>query len=316
MKNEKALHETVSPRGLTEGASLVAPPRPPRSSPKDSSHLLVDKLRITFLPSGPCLPGEGRGPGVGADSWIPRTTPRYDRKPWEMSTKRCNESLWSSRGETGLVRAMSFGFSLLELMVVVVLIGVLSVIAIPTIRSLSGLDLKNQITKIAGLASEVYDLAAMSGKTHRIVFDLDNGSYWVEEKEGDAGELKPELGYEDIINARLLHEKQEDTDKVDEFVPQFKPVSGPLGEKFELPKDMAIYGAWTDQMTDVARSGLVSFYFFSGGYTQTCFVSLAVKGDEEKTAIYMALSPLTGAVSINLGEPDTKDLLAPEGDKS
>ncbi len=215
-----------------------------------------------------------------------------------------------------LVRIIAYGlgFSLLELMVVIVLIGFMIGIAVLSLRNLSGLDLKNEITRIAGLSSEVYDLAAISGKTHRVVFDLENSSYWVEEKVGDAGEIKPELGYDDLIKARLLEQK-EDVGSGNEFLPEFKIVSGPLGEKYELPKDVAIYGAWTEHMAEVARTGLVSIYFFSGGYTEVAFVSLAIKGNEEKSAIYLSLSPLTGAVKIELGEPDINTLMAPEGEK-
>jgi len=208
----------------------------------------------------------------------------------------------------------SLGFSLLELMVVIVLVGFMVVIAVVSLRSLIGLDLKNEITRIAGLTSEVYDLAAISGKTHRIVFDLDNGSYWVEEKVGEALEIKPELGYEELIKARLQEHKEESESGV-EFLPEFKTASGVLGEKYELPTDTVIYGAWTEHMSEIARSGHVFIYFFSGGYTQVSFVSLAVKGNEEKSAIYLSLSPLTGAVKIDLGEPDINILGAGEGEK-
>ncbi len=65
------------------------------------------------------------------------------------------------------------GFTLLELMVVIVLVGFLIAIAIPTLRSLSGASIKNEVIRISGLASEVYAHAAISGITHRVNFDLD-----------------------------------------------------------------------------------------------------------------------------------------------
>lgn len=203
-----------------------------------------------------------------------------------------------------------FGFTLMELMVVVALIGGLISLVIPSVRALGGLDLKTEITKVAGLTSEVYALAALSGKTHRIVFDLDHGAYWVEEKEGEAGEIKPELGYDEIIKKHLSKENEKAT--TDTYLPRFKAIQGRLGEKIELPKGMVIYGAWTEQMKEIARTGQVSVYFFPGGYTQSCFVSLADKGDEEKTAIYLSLSPLTAIPTIKLGEPDINELSSAE----
>lgn len=204
----------------------------------------------------------------------------------------------------------SRGFSLLELMVVIVLLGLLMTIAIPSVRALNSTDLKNEITTIAGLTSEVYARAAISGKTHRINFDLDNQNYWVEEKEGDAGTVSPDLGYEELMRERVKMVTSEDEqDKLHQFLPNYKAVPGVLGEKHTLDSSLVIYGAWTEPMEEVSRSGLISIYFFSGGYTQVAFVSLAKKEQEADTAMYVALSPLTGNVEINLGEPEINDLL-------
>lgn len=208
------------------------------------------------------------------------------------------------------------GFSLLELMVVVVLLAGLMAIVIPAINSIAGADVKNEATRIAGLCNEIYARAAISGITHRINIDLDNQSYWVEVKEGDAGTIAPEIGYEELMNSLIAKGKQEAEKSFEyQYLPQYKALLGPLGEKNTLGKNIVFHGAWTEQMTEVARTGIVSIYFFSGGYTQASFVSLAQKGDEEDTAIYVSLSPLTGAISINLGEPETKDLLEGEGEK-
>jgi type II secretory pathway pseudopilin PulG len=202
-----------------------------------------------------------------------------------------------------------YAFSLLELLVVIVLLAGLFAIAIPSIRSLGGLDLKSQIIKIAGLTSEVYALAAISGKTHRIVFDLDTQKYWVEEKASDVGEIMPELGYEDLFKER----QGKNNEPADRFVPSFKEVSGDLGEKFELDKNLVIHGVWTEDMTDIARTGKARIYFFSGGYTEVAFISLAIKGEENDSSMYLSLEPLTGEVAIDYGEPDTSKLMIGEG---
>ncbi|MCA9507321.1 MAG: type II secretion system protein [Myxococcales bacterium] len=212
-------------------------------------------------------------------------------------------------------RNVKLGFTLLELMVVIVLLGFLIAIAIPTINSLSNTDLKNEIMRISGLFSEVYGRAAISGTTHRIVFDLDTQTYWVEKKEGEAGTITPVLGYEEIMKERqkmLLSD--EEKEKIGTFLPNFKAVEDNLGEKYKI-KDFIIYGAWTEQAEQseqVIRQGTVSIYFFSGGYTQSAFVSIARKDDDVDNAMYVALSPLTGAVEINYGEPEPKQLLDEE----
>lgn len=200
------------------------------------------------------------------------------------------------------------GFSLLELMVVVAIIGGLILIAVPSLRALGGLDLKKEIMKIAGLTNEVYDRASILGKTHRVVFDLDEHKYWVEEKEGDVvGEINPELGYDELMRERIKKNREQEAQK-DRFVPSFKAVEGSLGEKQSLPENVVIFGVWTDQMQEVCRKGQASIYFFSDGYTQSSFVSLSLKGEDVESAFYLSLSPLTGKAEINVGEPETSEL--------
>ena len=202
-----------------------------------------------------------------------------------------------------------FGFSLLELMVVVVLLAGLLAIVIPAISSIAGSNVKSEATRFAGFCHEVYARAAILGITHRINIDLDNQTYWVEIKEGDAGTISPEIGYEELMKNFIAKGKEEAKKSFEyQYVPQYKEISGPLGEKNTLGKNIVFHGAWVEGMPEIARTGTVSIYFFSGGYTQASFVSLAQKGDEEDTAIYVALSPLTGDVSIDLGEPDIKNL--------
>ncbi|HXW60427.1 MAG TPA: prepilin-type N-terminal cleavage/methylation domain-containing protein [Myxococcota bacterium] len=218
------------------------------------------------------------------------------------------------KARTSLLRPCARGFSLLELLIVVLLLAGVMAIIIPSINSLSGTKVKEQVMRIAGLTNEVYAKAAVSGITHRINFDLENNTYWVEQREGEISAKAPDLGYDELIVQLRAKEKNFGKEKRPEFVPKYKAVEGFLGEKYNMPKGLALYGAWTDQMKDVARTGVVSIYFFSGGYTQTSFVSVAEKGDEHDSAMYIALSPLTGAASINFGEPSTASLLDEQSD--
>lgn len=213
-------------------------------------------------------------------------------------------------------RFKKMGFTLLELMVVVVLLAGLLAIIIPALSSISSADIKNEAVTIAGLSHEVYARAAISGVTHRLNIDLDNQKYWVEAKEGDAGLIAPEMGYDELMKSlQAKGEKEAQQSPEYKYVPHYKAAEGVLGQINELGRNIVFYGAWTEQMTEVARSGIVSIYFFSGGYTQSAFVSLAQKDDEKDSAIYLALSPLTGSVSINFGEPNIQDLLEGESEK-
>lgn len=201
----------------------------------------------------------------------------------------------------------TFGFSLLELMVVVLLMAGLISIAVPSIRALTGVEIKSKITELAGMSQEVYDRAQLLGLTHRIAYNLDEGTFWTEAKNDKPGSHLPELGYEEIYRARLEGAKSADATEGDRFTPQFKKVEGQLGAEQTLGKKTKFHGVWTEDMSEVARSGLAFIYFFPGGYTQSAFVSISPVGEEEH-AMYLSLSPLTGVPNIGFGEPDTNQL--------
>jgi len=204
------------------------------------------------------------------------------------------------------LRKRVLGFSLLELMVVVVLLAGLMAIVIPAISSLASADVKKEVNRLAALCWQVYSNAAMSGIPHRINIDLDNQSYWAEIAEGEAGSIGPVGGYEDLMKALVAKGKKEAEKSVEhDYVPQFKEIPDPLlGEKHSLDKNIVFYGAWTAPMQEVARTGIISLYFNANAETPASFVSLAQKGDEADTAMYIAPNPLTGAINTGLGEPE------------
>lgn len=194
------------------------------------------------------------------------------------------------------------GFTILELMIVVTIIALVMAISLPSINSLSSLDIKREITKIAGLCSEIYNLTSISGKNHRIVFDMDQGEYWVEEKQGHIKEISPDLGYED-----MMKEARQRT-SLDRFLPKYSLLKD--FPKKSLPKNVVFYDIWTEDMKEKARSGMVNIYFFRG-YGPLAFISLAFK-DDEKSAIYLSLNPLTGEKTISMTEPNINELLKEE----
>lgn len=72
------------------------------------------------------------------------------------------------------------GFTLIELGIVIGLLGIIMAIAIPSVNALTGAELRSNTAQIAGTIREGYARAAITGKTHRLVFDLDSGLFWLE----------------------------------------------------------------------------------------------------------------------------------------
>ncbi len=72
------------------------------------------------------------------------------------------------------------GFSLLEIIVALLLFAIVAALAIPSLRSAMGADLRSSVSRLQGVVQDVYNRAALSDQTHRLVIDLDKQQYWVE----------------------------------------------------------------------------------------------------------------------------------------
>ena len=68
----------------------------------------------------------------------------------------------------------------MEILIVMLVIGLLTTIAVPGINSLTHLKLRKSTLRVAGIVKYLYNQAAMKGLCMRLVFDLENDLYYVE----------------------------------------------------------------------------------------------------------------------------------------
>ena len=74
----------------------------------------------------------------------------------------------------------SNGFSLIELLVVIMLICAFVFIALPKIKSGTEINIKSASRNLSGTIRYLYNEAAFKKNIYRLVFDIDRGEYWVE----------------------------------------------------------------------------------------------------------------------------------------
>jgi prepilin-type N-terminal cleavage/methylation domain-containing protein len=74
--------------------------------------------------------------------------------------------------------------TMIEMMIVMVIIAVVMTGAALGMGSLTRQHLKSSSMRVAGAVRTAYSRAATTGKTVRIVFDIDNRAFWGEEAEG------------------------------------------------------------------------------------------------------------------------------------
>ena len=71
----------------------------------------------------------------------------------------------------------SSGFTLLELIIVLFLVGMFSIVAIPRFSHIGEGDLHHSARRLSWTIKYLFNEAALSSREHRIIYDLDNGSY-------------------------------------------------------------------------------------------------------------------------------------------
>src|SRR5271166_1229594 len=90
-------------------------------------------------------------------------------------------SSWRRWPATGVARkslkAWGAGFTLIELMVVILIMGLMFTFVMPQIQGFRQAALKSQARRLAGRASYLYDEATGHKLVLRLIFDMDNNGY-------------------------------------------------------------------------------------------------------------------------------------------
>ena len=218
------------------------------------------------------------------------------------------------------------GFSMLEIMVVVLIIGSIMAVAIPSINALTGAELRRSTGMLQGLCRDTYAKAALSGDSHRIVFDLEKNVYWVERSQGGAV-VKRQLieknkdGYtfldptdERLDGVELDTKDEEERTKIALFKhPEWARVAAPGEKDQEEMKPQKLPGGcdigendgcvrfasvWVDHLKEPALAGQVAMVFFPGGFSQEAHI-VVTDDDEAKNTLTLEVLPLTGEVYVH-----------------
>ncbi len=106
------------------------------------------------------------------------------------------------------MRQGSRGFTLIELAVVIVILGVIMVLVIPTFGELSGANLRRSSRHLTAAIRFLREDAQAKKAVYRLSFDIPNGRYWAEglavtvEKTVEFKRLGSSLAYESGLFGR------------------------------------------------------------------------------------------------------------------
>lgn len=203
-----------------------------------------------------------------------------------------------------------FGFSIIEILIVIGVIALGTLVIIPTFSNLTGQRLYNVTSDLGRLIRSTYSDAALSGNTFRIVFEMKvdektqekTSTFWVEASKEEA--RGDELVKDEDEGVKFFDEREREKQK---YVrkPEFLPLNGELGKKYEFPSSVRLFGVWVEGMPERKREGTVYLYFFPTGYTQKAEISLT-DDEEGKNLMTLMTEPLTGEVVTGYEEKPLK----------
>jgi general secretion pathway protein H len=213
------------------------------------------------------------------------------------------------------------GFTLIEILIVIVLVGLVMAASVRGMRAVAKSDLRGSATKMAGAIRYLFDRASTTGRIHRLVIDFEEGRYWAEVSE-DRFLLPRERETEESRRAaaeRLAAEEEERKEKdeatarefstgsfdVSRYQPEeFRPKRATFSTFREIavkpvtiPSTVKLASLFSPRLAEPVSSGQGYIYFFPLGLTEAAFVHLSDPGGSSFST--RVVHPLTGRVRID-----------------
>lgn len=188
------------------------------------------------------------------------------------------------------------GLTLIEVLVVVALIGLMSFLMLPSISGIFKLSIDTAAREIASTVKEAYNQTAITGRTHRIAFDIKERTYWVESGSPTALlHTKESLEKEKQRRRGLKEEEQKQAlDADNEFRLEPKVTKKPL----ELPQGVEYVDIISESQTEPISQGTAYAHLFPHGLTERTILHIK---DNSKHQITIILAPLMGVSEVRQG---------------
>lgn len=192
------------------------------------------------------------------------------------------------------------GFTLLEILIVIAILGLVAIVAIPSINNTFRFSVKSAAREIATLTKDTSNSAQITGKIHRIVFDLDKNQYWVESSSDST--LMTSEESKKIAQERSSVFKKEKTEE--ETGPQFSMAKILTAKKRNLPLGVKFKDVYTEQTETPIENGKAYTHVFPHGITEKSIIHLT---DSSKNDVSLVITNLLGRSIIEGRYVDSKE---------
>jgi general secretion pathway protein H len=188
------------------------------------------------------------------------------------------------------------GFSLIELIIVIAIIGIMGFFVIPKLSSIRGVELKKTSADLGRVIKYVYNKSVMQNKKFRLVYDFESRSISVEYEE----EKKEEEKKTDDESGEVIIESEEKRDEKspeDKYLIEGKFVEDTdmLNKKLYLPKTVKFNGIYTFHNQEISREGKDYTMILPTGFVEKTIIYL----EDNYNRIYsIRINPQTGTIKI------------------
>lgn len=155
----------------------------------------------------------------------------------------------------------------------------------PTVSSYFQVSLNSASREIASVVKESYNSAVITGKVHRLVYDLAAGQFWVESG--------PPTVLLDTRESKEREERRKRFASPNEAPPPavFQLERTVTRKKLSLPRGVAFEDIVTQQNPEPVQEGLAYTHFFPHGFTEQTLIHLK---DTANHKVTLVVSPLVG----------------------
>jgi general secretion pathway protein H len=200
------------------------------------------------------------------------------------------------------------GFTLIEVLITVAVIGVMALAAAPAVNAFTGANARSSAAEIAGAYRYLFDTAALRHQTCRMVLDMDHQEWWAECTEAGPGNRRgqPVMGKDgaaeddDAALAKGFSDEP-DADKR-RFLARarFAEFKDRQVGKRRLKGGSAFEKIWTPRQRDPQTKGKAYVYFYPQGQGDRAQIPVADGGN----AYTVVTQPLTGRARVVSGIPE------------
>ncbi len=216
-------------------------------------------------------------------------------------------------------------FTLLEIGIALVLLGLMIAVAVPSLNAVTGARMKESVNTMGGAIRDTYARTALLGRSTRLVIDMEQQAWWIEEAEGIA-RVKPIKLQADRDGKLKLDERDRRLEDIDEDTtdakeqakvslltgPTFKPAEGDFGKPQKLPSEVRFKSVWIEHLDDKVSRGVAALYFYPGGFTEEALITFTDDESGENT-LTLAVQSLTGEVFVEREEPRVPSNIEDDG---